>query len=80
MLSKVQKKSELEKIESNILCKLNQIPNFNSDLYQPLSLAIQMINLKKQDIYNSNQFIINILLASASLITALVFGIIQLCK
>ena len=44
MLSKVQKKSELEKIESNILCKLNQIPNFNSDLYQPLSLAIQMIN------------------------------------
>ncbi|HOU84563.1 MAG TPA: hypothetical protein PLA54_05330 [Spirochaetota bacterium] len=73
-------KKKLAAIEKAILIKLKEIPNYNSDLYKPLSMAIQLITIKKQDISNSNQFIINIILASVSFLTALVVGILQILK
>jgi hypothetical protein len=63
--------SQLAEYNNELVKILKTLPNFNSDLYMPISLAIQLIDQKRNSINQGRQFIINIALAALGICIAI---------
>jgi hypothetical protein len=73
-------KKQIADAQDLLINKLNELQNFNSDLYKPLTLAVELLALKKQDLSSRKQFIINIILALSTLLSTTILGILQIVK
>ncbi|MCK4797385.1 MAG: hypothetical protein KAT05_08385 [Spirochaetes bacterium] len=74
------KRKELEAYNQQLVELLSELPNFKSDSYKPISLAILLIDQKTNSLRQRRQFWINILLTILGILTALLIGIIKIAK